>query len=126
MVEKNLVSKFQIVRISNGIGNLEAKPIEIQTNDHHLVENHFKFVHFCKDFELSSFQMAETTAVVGFQIPIVHRCFIFFQVSRLFQIFRTVSLPLVFLRLGPAIFANAAFVFKSLRYQPPRLRHRRS
>ena len=44
---------LQMVRISNGIWNLEAQPFEILANGSQLVKNHMKSHQKCQDFEWS-------------------------------------------------------------------------
>ena len=51
-----------MVRILNGIWNLEAQPFEIQTNGCHFVKHHLKSRQKCPDFEWSSFWIVGTKA----------------------------------------------------------------
>ena len=61
MVQKRLV------RILDGIWNLEAQSFEIRTNGRHFVINHFKSAQKCPDFEWSGFQMLGTIAIAKAQ-----------------------------------------------------------
>ena len=46
---------FLLVQISKGIGNMEARPFEIQTNGTHFVKHHFEI-----QTKISGFQMVGT------------------------------------------------------------------
>ena len=54
---------LQMVQILNGIWNIEARPFEIWTNDHHLIKNHLKSGQKCWDFKWFSLQMDGTIAI---------------------------------------------------------------
>ena len=72
-----------MVRILDGIWNLEAQPFEIQMNGHHFVKNHLKSGQKCQDFGWFGLQMVGTKAMTQtFEIwPSKNMDFKWFRIS---------------------------------------------
>ena len=65
---------LQMVRILNGIWNLEAQPFEIRINGCHFIKNHLKSGQNCTDFEWFGFWMVGTRAIdIGKAQPFENR-----------------------------------------------------